>query len=304
LTQNLPKATHGGTLKIGDATISCAVLEDGSRVLTQDTFIQSIGRLARGPGGEGAMASSLPVFLRAKNLDPYITPETEELAQPIVFKPLRGHKAYGYRAELLPVVCNIYLKARDDGVLIKGARGQERIAATCDVLIRGLATVGIIALVDEVTGYQYDRNRDALNKILEAYIARELLPWAKRIPDEFYRQLFRLRGWQYNPVSVKRPVFVGKLTNQLVYEQLPDGVLEELKHKNPKDGKGRRKHRHHQFLTEDIGNPHLDRHIASVTTLMRASADWRGFLRLFHRAFQKPYQEEIFETDQENEQKQ
>lgn len=66
---------------------------------------------------------------------------------------------------------------------------------------------------------------------------------------------------------------------------LPPGVLEELREKNPVTPRGYRKHRHHQFLTEDIGNPHLERHIASVTTLMRASANWRNFERLFKRAF-------------------
>lgn len=294
-----PRATHTGQLNIGDITIPCAVLENGQRVLTQDGFLHSIGRLARGRGGGGAVASDLPVFLRAKNLEPYITLEIRDLSYPIVFTTVRNRKAYGYKAELLPVVCNIYLKARDDGVL----KGQDHIALRCDILVRGLATIGIIALVDEATGYQYDRNRDALNKILEAYIVKELLPWAKRFPDEFYKQLFKLRGWQYDPVSVKRPMFVGKLTNQLVYEQLPPGVLDELKQKNPKDERGRRKHKHHQFLTEDIGNPHLERHIASVTTLMRASSNWRKFESLFNRAFQAgPYQEEIFPEEDDHEQ--
>ena len=54
---------------------------------------------------------------------------------------------------------------------------------------------------------------------------------------------------------------------------------------NPITPKGYRKHRHHQFLTEDIGNPHLERHIASITTLMRAAPNWRNFERLFKRAF-------------------
>lgn len=299
MTEQIPRATHESRdLKIGDATISCAVLDNGARVLTQDTFLQSIGRLARGGGGQGALASDLPVFLRAKNLEPYLTPEVREMSRVVVFKTVRGGKAHGYRAELLPVVCNLYLKARDDGVLLTGGRGQERIAATCEMLIRGLATVGIIALVDEATGYQYDRDRQALHKILEAYIAEELLPWAKRFPDEFYKHLFRLRGWPYSPPSPKKPKYVGKLTNQLVYEQLPAGVLDELKAKNPKNEKGRRKHKHHQFLTEDIGNPHLERHIASVTTLMRAAPNWKNFERLFARAFPKgPIQEEMFEED-------
>lgn len=297
VNEELPRAKYSGELKFGNIVIPCAVLEDGRRLLTQQGFLQAIGRARSAKGGQGASVDKMPAFMAAKNLKPFVSDELVGSTKPILFRSQRGNKAFGYPAELLPRVCDVYLTAREAGVL---QDKQYPIAAKCEVLVRGLATVGIIALVDEATGYQYDRNRDALNKILEAYIAKELLPWAKRFPDEFYRQLFRLRDWQYNPISVKRPVFVGKLTNQLVYEQLPDGVLDELKHKNPRDEKGRRKHKHHQFLTEDIGNPHLERHIASVTTLMRAAADWRGFLRLFNRAFQKPYQEEIFEVDEEN----
>jgi hypothetical protein len=151
--------------------------------------------------------------------------------------------------------------------------------------MRGLAHVGITALVDEATGYQQVRDRDELHRILEAYIAKELLPWTKRFPDEFYGQMFRLRGWQYSPPSVKRPKYVGKLTNELIYEKLPKGVLEELRSKNPVTPRGYRKHKHFQFLTEDIGNPHLEKQVVSVTTLMRASPNWATFERLFKRAF-------------------
>ena len=140
-------------------------------------------------------------------------------------------------------------------------------------------------LVDEVTDFQYIRDKEDLNKILELYIAKELLPWARRLPDEFYRQLFRLRGWQYSPLSVKRPQYVGKLTNELIYERLPLGVLDELRKKNPVVRSGYRRHRHHQFLTENIGNPHLEKHIASVTTLMRVASNWRKFKSLFEKAF-------------------
>ena len=131
------------------------------------------------------------------------------------------------------------------------------------------------------------RDRDALNMILEAYIAKELLPWAKQFPDEFYRQLFRLRGWQYSPMTVKRPQYVGKLTNELIYDKLPPGVLNELREKNPRTAKGHRKHKFHQFLTEDIGHPHLGKQIASVVTLMRISPNWRKFYDMFKQAFPK-----------------
>mgnify|MGYP003561277120 CR=1 FL=1 len=52
--------------------------------------------------------------------------------------------------------------------------------------MRAFARVGITALVDEATGYQYERENDELQKILKAYISEELLPWQKRFPDIFY----------------------------------------------------------------------------------------------------------------------
>lgn len=127
------------------------------------------------------------------------------------------------------------------------APNQINIAKACDVLIRGMAMVGTIALVDEATGFQYERDRSELHRILETFIAKELLPWAQRFPDEFYRQMFRLRGWAFSPLlPAQGPRYAGKLTNELVYERLPDGVLAELRVRNPvNDDTGRRKYRHH-----------------------------------------------------------
>lgn len=73
---------------------------------------------------------------------------------------------------------------------------QAHIAAQADILIRGFATVGIIALVDEVTGYQEIRDRAALHKILDQYLEKEHAKRSKRFPDEFYREIFRLRDWE------------------------------------------------------------------------------------------------------------
>ncbi|MHC4398002.1 MAG: P63C domain-containing protein, partial [Planctomycetota bacterium] len=140
----------------------------------------------------------------------------------------------------MPQVCNVFLEADDADVL---ASNQKHIAAKCRILIRGFAVVGISALIDEATGYQYDRAREALEQILEQFIAKELFKWVKTFPDEFYQQLFRLRGWRYSSQSIKRPAVVGKLTNNLIYERIAPGVLEELRDKNPKTPKGTRKHR-------------------------------------------------------------
>lgn len=286
---NLPKATHVGELRIGDLIIECAVLEDGTRLLTQRGFMQAIGRVGRPRKRTSLEADGKPVFLSASNLEPFIGDELRKAWTPILFRPKgSGGIAYGYKAELLPQVCNVYLDALEAGQLLPT---QVNIAAQCRILIRGFATVGIVALVDEATGYQEARDKDALHRILEAYIAKELFPWTKRFPDEFYKEMFRLRGWQYSPMSTKGPRYAGQLTNEIVYDRLPLGVLDELRRINPIVKDGRREHKHHQFLTDEIGNPHLEKHLAVVTALMRASTDWARFKRLLERAIPKPGQD-------------
>ena len=166
------------------------------------------------------------------------------------------------------------LEARQAGTL--KTVEQRYVAKQCEILARAFAKVGIIALVDEVTGYQHHRARLALHEILEKFIAKELVKWAKTFPDEFYEQLFRLRGWSYVNLGgkppFKRPILVGKLTNDIVYDRLAPGVLDELKRKNPKDEKGHRKHKLFQWLTDDIGHPKLREHLVAVITLMKASS--------------------------------
>src|SRR5262249_36411009 len=125
----------------------------------------------------------------------------------------RGY-ALGYQGELLPAVCEVYLKARDQKVL---RSGQEKIAQTCEVLVRGLSRVGIIALIDEATGYERDKAKRDLAKILEQFIAKELRPWVQTFPDSFYEELFRLRGLSFPKDSVKRPQYFGHLTNEIIY---------------------------------------------------------------------------------------
>lgn len=223
-------------------------------------------------------------------LHPYIGEELENaLANPILFTghSPKGEPTPGYEATILLQICEAVLTASDHGAL--KTKQELRYADSCYVLVRSFAKIGIIGLVDEATGYQFERERNALHKLLAAYIAEELLPWTKKFPDEFYKELFRLRVWTYKPSSMKRPSYVGKLTNQLVYDKLPPGVLDELKRKNPVDlSTKRRRFRHHQFLSEDIGHPHLEKHLHAVITLMRASPNWNVFTRLFAHAFPTP----------------
>jgi|CXWL01.1.fsa_nt_gi hypothetical protein len=288
--KEIPFVTHDGSLVIADREISCAVLSNGKRLLNQQTFLQAIGRArtAKGKTGSASLApGQLPPFLAADNLRQFVPLDLWEHATPIEFRARGGVKAYGYDAVLLPMVCEVYLSARDAG---QDTSAQKHIVRACDLLMRGLARVGIIALVDEATGYQEDRAKNELQLILAKYIAAELMPWVKRFPDDFFRHIYRLQGWQYRPGTAKRTPQVGRLINKYIYEELPPAVLAELREKNPVTEKGYRAHKHHQYLTDHTGHPHLDRQITAVMTLMAVSDDREAFEHNFSRVFGKPFQ--------------
>lgn len=280
----LTRATHEGQLRIGDLVIQCAVTEDGTRLLTQEGFLKAIGRSGKPAAGRGSVVEKVAPFLALDNLKPFITKELESSTFPILFKPVQGSRAWGYRAELLPQVCEVYLKARDAGALLKN---QEKFARACDMLMRALAHVGIVALVDEATGYQEIRQRNALQALLDRYLRKELAAWASTFPNDFYHEIFRLRGWQWQSISSHRPRLVGKLTKDIVYARLAPGILKELEERNPANEKGYRRARHHQWLTEDVGHPALAQHLHAVIAFMRVSHTWDQFYRMLNQAFPK-----------------
>ena len=271
-------------LIIGAIEIQCYVLEDETRVLSQRGLQAGIG-MGTGGGTTIRGAPRIAAFvasLEQKGID------TKDLAassqSPIEFQPPGGGRtAYGYPATILVDICTAILSARDAGVLQKQ---QAHIAKQADILTRGLAGVAIIALVDEATGYQNVREKRALAEILEEFIAKELRPWTRTFPPEFYSEIFRLKGWP-GPDGVKRPSVIGNYTNDLVYDRLAPGVLDELKQVNPPISPGHRRHKHHQWLTGDVGHPKLKEHLIGVMALMRAAPNWTAFQRSLARAYPK-----------------
>ena len=275
-TEDLPEAICGSPdrpLRIGEVSLQCYVLEDGTRVLSQGGFLEVLGRHPR-PRTRTQDEIGIPAMVRGAALAPFVTDELIEKGQPIAFRTPTGNRALGYRAELLPLVCEVYLKARDADKL---PPNQKPVAQQADILIRGLAHTGIIALVDEATGYEALKAKNDLSRILEAFIAKELQPWLKTFPDDFYREIFRLRQLEYPRDTVNYPQYFGHLTNDIVYRRLAPGVLEELQRVTPRNDSGNRKHKYHQRLTSNLGYPKLREHLGSVVTLMKLSQDWPDF---------------------------
>ncbi len=303
-SQDIPRSVVEGEIDFAGRRIACAVLDTKLRVLTQETFLTTLGRASRAKGGQGSelviRVGGLPPFLAAANLLPFVSDELRQAATPVVFRTIRGNKAYGYDAKLLPLVCEVYLLARDEHLrALKAAQerrekgesvearavllpSQERIAHTCDMLMRTMAKDHIVALVDKATGYHDQEVRDEITKILEQYIAPHLMPWTLRFPDEFFKQIYRIHGWPYMPGNRRMSQYVGRFINKYVYEPLPPGVLEKLQELNPITEKGWRATQNHRFLT-DTGNIHLDRQITSTTTTMALSDDKEQFKDNFAR---------------------
>lgn len=280
MVEKILRATHQGKLTIGDKQLNCAVLDDNTRIISRNAIFRAFGRTKRGRSKEEKREPNMPSFIDAKNLKPFIDDDLRGELKLIPYISLTGRMVSGYKAEVLPMLCNVYLKA-----VPKLNKQQLPLVEASRILINSFSKLGIVALIDEATGFQYDRDKDDLQKILSLYVAEELLPWAKTFPDEFYKQLFRLRGWSYNPLDVKRPRLVGKITNKIIYDKLPDGVLEKLKTHTPKSKAGNYTKRFFQHLTPDIGNPHLEKQLVAVITLMKISPNWRVFEGHFARAF-------------------
>ena len=284
------KPIKTGILHLGGYKISCAVLENHERVLVERSMADALGKRGGGAywqrrkkGSHDQNSAILPQYISAGYLKYFVSADLKaKLSKPIVYTSKTGKIAMGVNATVLPEICDVWITAKENGALNED---QSETAERAYVLMKAFATVGIIALVDEATGYQDERDRLALQKILDAYLLPYAAAWARRFPESFYRKLFRLNSWPYDPSSVKRPSIIGKMTNDIVYARLAPGVLKELQTRTPRDEKGRPKHRYHQLLTQDIGHPKLQEHLMKAEVLMDANpTSYKAFYRSLQRA--------------------
>lgn len=276
---NILKSTHEGKLKLGEAILDVAVLEDGTRVITQAAVFKALDRPVRGT----TRVINLPTFMDAKNLKPYISQDLMGVINKIEYIDTEGKKQEGYNARIIPLVSDLYLKAREENVL---HIAQVPTAAKAEILVRSLAQLGITALVDEATGYQDVRVKDALQQIFDKLLLEEAKKYQVTFPLELYKQWFRLNGWEWKPENAqKRPGVIGKWTNKYIYERMAPGLLLELERKNPKNDKGYREHKHFSFLTDEIGEPKLREFFGGLIALAKASTSWNKYISLVERAY-------------------
>jgi len=262
----LPFSMFRGKLPIGDLKLDCHVLNDERRVFTQ-------GEMVRALTG-GTDSSNLSRYLRR---NPLITDDLS--GGPIRFQiPGNPQLAVGSEATLLIEICERYLDARAQGLL---KPNQHHLARQAEIIVRSCAKLGIIALIDEATGYQKVRARNALQIKLQAFIADELQEWARMFPEEFWYELARLEGVHYSARS--RPLRWGKYVMLFVYDAIDGDVGKELRKKNPNPKFLRN---HHQWL-KDFGREKVHDQIERVITIMKLCDNMDEFRTKFARVFKK-----------------
>lgn len=282
-------------LRIGKLEIPCYVIEGEVRVLSQRGMQTGIGMSTSGGSAGAHRLAQFIESLAEKGID------CKDLAlrirNPLPFRaPGVGKAVYGYEATILADICDAVLAARKEGVLLAS---QKHIADQCEILVRTFARVGIIALVDEATGYQEIRDRHALATILKLYLQSEARKWERMFQIDYYRELFRLQGWTFHPEKNARTQYLGKITNNIIYDRLQPGILKKLNELNPRietsTGKLRRKHTFTQFFTGDVGIPELKEHLSNVTVLMKVAKDWDNFIDMLDKV--KPRVGETLKLD-------
>lgn len=272
-------------LKLGKIELPCYVLNNGMRVFSGRGIQRALGT------EKNVSGTWLTKFVNSNAISGYIKPEVLRLFNsPVKFK--RNHASgsqpmtYGYEATLLIDLCSAIIDAYEN----PSFEVNETYYKEANIILRAVAKTGIIALIDEATGYNkaIERSRTELQSWLAKYINEEAEKWVKMFPNSFFEDIYKMRGWSWDC----KPRYIGKIINDIVYERIAPFILEELRAKNPKLANGNRRYKFHQFLTSEEGKPLLKQHLAILHSFAIATDyHWGRFMELLDKAHPKQYQE-------------
>ena len=271
---NIPKATHWGELEIGNISIPCYRLDNDQRVFS---LKGTIGGLMQAEHG------NLAEYLKVKSLSGTLPNDLIPLDDgsiPALVRFDTGGESFAKHAIGLPVerfaeLCTAYTTALHRHVAaptgeFKLTPKQIEIAIRASQFNAACVKLGIIALVDEATGYQYDRTQDALRLKYKLYLDEEMRKWEKTFPDQLWIEFGRLTKWK-GPVH-SRPKYWGRLVMQLVYEYLDPDVAKWLKENAPKPIHGQN---YHQWMSSQYGLKRLIEHIWTLVGMAAACTTMR-----------------------------
>lgn len=301
------QATHEGILKIGDKEIKCAVLEDGTRILTQTSVYSAFDRKQRGRRAKDPVVELngqkifIPAFLGGKNMVDYLSEHEISQILPIRYVSMSGRVTEGYIAYILPTLAEIWLKAREDhnAGIIKLNHRQVEVAKRAEMLVRSLARVGITALVDEATGYIRDKKANEYKELFYQFIREDITEkYAKPLKSRegFWNGIYKIYGLKRTP-GKNHPQFFGKFLRKYLYAPLlrsNGAILEIIDERNPiivsKNGTRYRKDSMYQFLEKEVAFEEWKNNLIKIETILEMSPNQRSFESNFAKVFKiDPY---------------
>lgn len=285
--QIMPKAIANGSEKIRGVKLVGAVLDDiyRTRVFSERSLANAFG--IKGGGAywkkkktEGAV---LPEFLSSSILNEFINSELRELLEgAVTYIAISGKVSTGLKANILPKVCDVFVQAAK-----KYPQNENlvRAAESAYEIIMAFSEYGVIKWVDKITGYKYEEEDQVILQQLALIVSPDILEWQQEFKSDFYKEIFRLKGWPYNPYSVSRPGVVGTYTNQYIYSFLPSDVFKFIRNRTPKSKAGNFTVRLHQSLNKEVGKELLRNQLVAVTTILKLSKSWEQFKRQFQELY-------------------
>lgn len=233
-----PRAISTGALKFGDAEVDCYNLDDGRRVISQRGVVRALQGGSKGATSHGNLArffERLPAESSAKLADP---------SAEIAFVLPSGTTAHGRDAEWFIDLCNAYLDALVAGTLHPK---QRHLAAQARVIVAACSKVGIAALIDEATGYEYLREHGVLGRIFAKALREAPGAWQRRWQDDVVDALCRTFRIQRIGKEFPAPLMgvIGKLYRTLLGAE----VYEELRRRNPP---GDDRDIHTQWMSDEV----------------------------------------------------
>lgn len=244
--QKTPTAKWAGILPIGDDGPPCYVLDDGRRVISRTGATTSL---------TGTRGGDLESYIRVSALQGYLPKDFADQMIEFTLEGVKHKTVRGITAELFLDLCTAYVRALEDGAL--QSNRQREIAAHAGMFLAASAKVGLIALIDEATGYQYERAEDALRVKLKIFLEDEMRKWEKTFPDQLWTEFGRLTNWK-GAVHSQRPRYWGKLVMELVYDYLDPDVAQWLRENAPAPRSGQN---YHQWLSSQYGLKRLTEHL-------------------------------------------
>ncbi len=276
----MPEAVSQGTITIGDTVIDVYVLKDRRRLVSKRAMARALGLKSEG-------GNAFSKTLNGKTIGSKIPPELrEKIENHLVFKPLSGDPAHGYEATVLIELCDFLMQIRAD---LLGS--QAFLAEQAETIIRAAAKLGIIALIDEATGFIDDKRREEYRELWQTFLREEAAQWEKDVfPNDLFDIMYKLYGLKrLDPKSSKHPKFFAKFLRKYVYEPLANSrgaILRELDLKNPVVyASGGRRYKMFQFLSEEVGLPELRKHIWKTVGIGLSVGTREQFDRSFYHAF-------------------